>query len=166
MSTLIIAKNTTSDGTDNIMQTSVTILRAFTMCGTISPFYCCDNSFIRNFVNVYCPNTMCLGIFFSQKNSQSIERSDYQCPQFKSTCRVRKIPCEEQIKSSVEVWPHDLQLWTDAKLKSTCFWRFALSNMSKRKMFISFFEENYPLITIKHTPARCIKGKKKLTYLA
>ena len=107
MSTLIIAKNTTSAGTDNIMQTSVTILRAFTMCGTISPFYCCDNSFIRSFVNVYCPNTMCLGIFFSQKISQSIEGSDYQCPQFKSTCRVRKIPCEEQIKSfcwSLTAW--------------------------------------------------------------
>ena len=99
MSNLIIAKNTTSAGTDNIMQTSVTFLRAFTMCGTISPFYCCDNSFIKNFVNVYCPNTMCLSIFFLTKVSQSLERSDYQCPQFKSTCRVRNFPCEEQISS-------------------------------------------------------------------
>ena len=32
--------------------------------------------------------------------------------------------------------------------------------MSIRKMFISFFEETYPLITIKHTPALAIKGKK------
>ena len=68
MSTLIIAKNTTSTGTDNNMQTSVTLLRAFTMCGTIGPFYCFDNSFIKNFVNVYCPNTMCLGIFFLRKS--------------------------------------------------------------------------------------------------
>ena len=36
--------------------------------------------------------------------------------------------------------------------------------MSKRKMFISFFEENYPPITIKHTPARAIKGKKTLNF--
>ena len=99
MSNLIIAKNTTSAGTDNIMQTSVTFLRAFTMCGTISPFSGCDNSFIKNFVNVYCPNTMCLSIFFLTKVSQSLERSDYQCPQFKSTCRVRNFPCEEQISS-------------------------------------------------------------------
>ena len=68
MSNLIIAKNTTSAGTDNNMQTSVTLLRAFTMCGTIGPFYCFDNSFIKNFVNVYCPNTMCLGIFFLTKS--------------------------------------------------------------------------------------------------
>ena len=68
MSTLIIAKNTTATGTDNNMQTSVTLLGAFTMCGTISSFYCCDNIFIRNFVNVYCPNTMCLGIFFFTKS--------------------------------------------------------------------------------------------------
>ena len=68
MSTLIIAKNTTSAGTDTIMQTSVTLLRAFTMCGTISPFYCCDNSFIKSFVNVNCPNTMCLGIIFSTES--------------------------------------------------------------------------------------------------
>ena len=99
MSTLITAKDTTSAGTDNIMQTSVTLLRAFTMCGTISPFYCFDNSFIKSFVNVCCPNTMCLGIFFSRKVSQSHERSDYQCPQFMSTCRVRNIPCDEQINS-------------------------------------------------------------------
>ena len=162
MSTLIIAKNTTSAGTDNIMQTSVTILRAFTMCGTISPFYCCDNSFIRSFVNVYCPNTMCLGIFFSQKISQSIEGSDYQCPQFKSTCRVRNIPCEEQINSFFfEVWASDLHLRTDAKINSRFYWRFPLSNKSKREMSISIFEENYPLITMKHTPTCAQKVKKK-----
>ena len=81
------------------MQTNVTLLRALRMCGTISPFYCCDNSLIKSFVNVYCPNTMRLGIFFSQKVSQSLDRSDYQCPQIKSTCQVRNTPCEEQINS-------------------------------------------------------------------
>ena len=66
----------------------------------------------------------------------------------------------------VDVWPSVLHLWTDANLKSTCFRRFVMSNMSKRKMFIPFFEENYPLITIKHTPARTQKGKKNNSFLA
>ena len=63
------------------------------------PFFCCDNRFIKSFVNVYCPHTMCLGIFFSHRVSQSLERGDYQCPQLRSTCRVRNILCEEQINS-------------------------------------------------------------------
>ena len=38
------------------------------MCGTVSPFYCCDNSFNKSFVNVFCPQTMSLGIFCFTKS--------------------------------------------------------------------------------------------------
>ena len=68
MSTLIIANFTKSTRTDISLQTSVTLLRAFTMFGTISPIYWCDKLFIKTFRNVYCPNTMCLAILSFTKS--------------------------------------------------------------------------------------------------
>ena len=167
MSNLIIAKNTTSTGTDNNMQTTVTLLRAFTMCGTISSFYCCDNSFIISFVNVYCPNTMSLGIFFFTKSlpnawkkwlSMSLIQVHLPSPQY-SLWRRKKIVllkfdrliyfCEQMKNSSQHVFG-DLYC-------PTC---------PNGKCSSAFLEKKNPLITIKPTSAGAQKGKKNSTFSA
>ena len=56
-----------------------------------------DNSIMKFFGNVYCPKTMCSDILRVHKQTfQSLERSDYQCPQCSSKFQVRNFPFEEQ----------------------------------------------------------------------
>ena len=67
------------------------------MCSTDCSY---DNSAIIIIGDVYCPNTKCLGkICLHKKTSQSLGRSDYQCPQCASVCQVRNIPFEDQTNS-------------------------------------------------------------------
>ena len=49
---------------------------------------------------MYCPNTMCLGkLCLHKKTFQSLDRSDYQCPQCASVCQVGNILFQEQTNS-------------------------------------------------------------------
>ena len=67
------------------------------MCSAFAPDYRYDNSIIKFIGNVYCPNTMCSGILcVHQKTFQSLDKSDYQCPQCESTCHVRNILFEQK----------------------------------------------------------------------
>ena len=82
------------------MLTSVTFLRAITMCSAFTPDCGHDNSNIIPIGDVYCPNTKCLGeLCLHRKTFESLGRSDSQCPQCGSVCQVRTIPFEEQINS-------------------------------------------------------------------
>ena len=82
------------------MLTSVTFLRAITMCSAFTPDCGYDNSTIILIGDVYCPNTKCLDkLCLHKKTFQSLGRSDYQCPQCASVCQVRNIPFEEQTNS-------------------------------------------------------------------
>ena len=44
-----------------------------------------------------CASILCV----HEKTSRSLGRSDYQCPQYTNTCRIRNIPFEKQTNSSV-----------------------------------------------------------------
>ena len=61
LSTLINAKFTISTTTDFTLQTSVKYLRAIAMCSAFTPDCGHDNSTIILIVDLYCPNTGCLG---------------------------------------------------------------------------------------------------------
>ena len=70
------------------------------MCSASTPNCGYDNSAIILIADVYCPNTKCLGkLCLHKKTFQSLGRSDYQCPQCASGCRVRNIPLEDQSNS-------------------------------------------------------------------
>ena len=70
------------------------------MCSAFTPDCGYDNSTIIFIADVYCPNTKCLGkVCLHKKTFQSLNRSDFQCPQFASVCQVRNIPFEEQTYS-------------------------------------------------------------------
>ena len=83
-----------------VLPTSVTFLRAITMCSAFTPDCAYDNSAILISGDVYSANTKCLGkLCLHKKTFQSRGRSDYQCPQWASMCQVRNIPFECQTKS-------------------------------------------------------------------
>ena len=100
LSTLTIAKQTTSTRTDITLQTSVKKLRAITMCSTFTPYCRYDTNINKLIGDVYCPNTMCSRVLYvHRKIFHSCERSEYQCPQYQSTCQLRNIPSEQQRNS-------------------------------------------------------------------
>ena len=100
MSTLTIVKFTIFTRTDITLQTSVKNLRAITMCSEFTPHCGYYKRIIILIGDLYCPNTMCSGIFCLHKLTfQSLGRSDYQCPQCASVCQVRIIPFEDQTNS-------------------------------------------------------------------
>ena len=100
LSTSSIAKVTISTRTDITLQTSVKLLRAFTMCSAFTPDYGYDNSNIILIGDVNCPETECSGkLGVHKKTFQSLGRSDYQCPQCASVYQVRNIPFEDQTNS-------------------------------------------------------------------
>ena len=79
LSTLTIAKMTTSTRTDIMLQTSMKLLRAITMCSTFTPDCRYDKSLINLITNVFCPNTMSSGILcLDKKTFHSLPGSDYQ----------------------------------------------------------------------------------------
>ena len=83
-----------------LLPTSVTFLRAITMCSAISPECGYNNSPVIFTADVSCPNTKCLGkLCLHKKTFQSLSRSDYQCPQCESLCQVRNILFEDQENS-------------------------------------------------------------------
>ena len=70
------------------------------MCSAFNPDCGYDNSTIILIGDVYCPKTNCSGkLCLHKKTSQSLGRSDYQCPQCASLCQVRNIPFEHQTNS-------------------------------------------------------------------
>ena len=102
LSTWVTAKSNTSTRINFLLLTSVTFLRAIRMCSAFTPDCGYENSTIILIRNVYCPNTKCLGKHcLHKKTFQSLDRSDYQCPQCPSVCQVRNIPFEEQTNSYI-----------------------------------------------------------------
>ena len=100
LSTWVFAKSNSSTRIDILLLTSVTFLRAITMCSAFTPDCGYDNSTIILIGDVYCPNTNCLGkLCLHKKTFEYLGRSDYDCPQCASVCKVRNIPFEEQIIS-------------------------------------------------------------------
>ena len=100
LSTWVTAKSNFSTRIDFLLHTSVTILRAITMCSAFTPDCGYENSIIILIGDVYCPNRKCLGkLCLHKKNFQSLGRSDYQFPQCASVCQVRNIPFECQTNS-------------------------------------------------------------------
>ena len=100
LSTWVTVKSNISTRIDFLLLTSVTFLRAITLCSAFTPDCGYDISAIILIGDVYCPNTKCLGkLCLHKKTFQSLGRSNYQCPQCGSVCQVRNIPFEEQINS-------------------------------------------------------------------
>ena len=100
LSTWATAKSNISTRIDFLLLTSVTFLRAITMCSAFTPDCGHDKSTIILTGDVYWPNTKCSGKLCLQKKTfQSLGRSDYQCLHCASVCQVRNIPFEEQTKS-------------------------------------------------------------------
>ena len=100
LSTLTIAKFTSSTTTDITLQIIVKYLKAITMCSAFTPYCGYDNSTIILIGDVYCPITKCsCKLHLHKKTFQSLGRSVYQCPQCASVRQVRKFPFEEQTNS-------------------------------------------------------------------
>ena len=79
------------------MLTSVTFLKAITMCSAFTPDCGYDKSTNIFIGDVYCPNAKCSDkLFLHKRTFQSLGRSDYQCPQCATVCQVRNIPFEVQ----------------------------------------------------------------------
>ena len=61
------------------------------MCSAFTPDCGYDISTIILIVDVFCPNTKCLGkLCLPKKTFQSLGRSDYQCPHCGSVCQFAK----------------------------------------------------------------------------
>ena len=100
LATWVTAKSINSTRIDFLLLTSVTFLRALTMCSAFTPDCGYDIITIIFIGDVYCPNTKCLGkLCLHKKSFQSLGRSDYQCPQCASVCQVRNFPFEDQTNS-------------------------------------------------------------------
>ena len=98
--TWVTAKSNISTGIDFLLLTSVTFLRANTMCSAFTPDCVYEYSTINLIGDVYCPNTKCLGkLCMHKKTFQSLGRSDYESPQCASVCHLRNIPFDEQRNS-------------------------------------------------------------------
>ena len=98
LSTWVTAKSNISTRIDILLLTSVTFLRAITMCSVFTPD--CGYDKIIFFGDVYCPNTKCLGkLCLHKKTFQYLGRSDSQCQQCGSVCQVRIFPFEDQTNS-------------------------------------------------------------------
>ena len=70
------------------------------MCGAFTPDYGYDSSTTILIMDVLCPNTRCSGkLCLHKETSQSLGRSDYQCPQCASVCQVRNSYFEDQTNS-------------------------------------------------------------------
>ena len=67
------------------------------MCIAFTPDCGYDKSTTNLIGEVYCPNAKNSGkLCLPKKASQSLCKSDYQCPQCESVCQVRKITSEDQ----------------------------------------------------------------------
>ena len=96
LSNWVTAKSNISTRINFLLPTSVTFLRAITMCSTLNPDCGYDNSTIILIGDVYCPITKCLGKFCQHKKTfQSLRRSDYYSAQCAYVCQVRSISFED-----------------------------------------------------------------------
>ena len=70
------------------------------MCSAFTPGFRYDKSITKLFGIVYCPSTMySVKLSLQKKTFQSLDRSDYHCPQSASTCQLLNNPSEEQTNS-------------------------------------------------------------------
>ena len=70
------------------------------MCSAFTPDCGYNISTVNLIGDVYCPITKCSGrICLHKETFQSLDRSDYQCPQCGSVCQVRNILFEDQRNS-------------------------------------------------------------------
>ena len=98
LSTWVTVKSNKSTGIDFLLLTSVTFLRAITMCSAFTPDCGYDNNTIILIGDVYFPNTKWFGkLCLHKRTFQSLGRSDYQFPQSGFVCQVRNTPFQEQI---------------------------------------------------------------------
>ena len=129
LSNLTIVNFTVSTRTDITLQTSVKKLRAIKMCSAFNPDCGYNNSTIILIGDVYCPNTKCSGRFcLHKKTFQSLDRSDYQCPQCGSVCQVRNIPSEDQKSSFFLSLGQGVYIFEETPNQfKICYWRCLLS---------------------------------------
>ena len=100
LSTWVTAKSNISERINLWLLTSVTFLRAITLCNAFTLDCGYEKITISLIGDVYCPITKCLSKFcLHKKTSQSLGRSDYQCPQCASVSQVRTFLFEEQTNS-------------------------------------------------------------------
>ena len=100
LSTCVTAESNICTRIDFLLLSSVTFLRAITICSAFTADCAYDNSTIILIRDVYCPNTKFWGkLCLHKKTFRSLGRSDYQCPQCASVCQVRNIPFEDQTNS-------------------------------------------------------------------
>ena len=130
LSTWVTEKSNISKRIDFLLLTSVTFLRAITMCSAFNPDCGYDNSTIILIVDVYCPNTKCLGkLCLHKKTFQSLGRSDYQCPRSGSVHQVRNIPSADRSNKFLFLvaLSRGVHFWREPKISSRCYWRCLLS---------------------------------------
>ena len=100
LSNCVTAKSNISTRIDFLLLTTVTFLRAITMCSAFNPDCVYANGTIILIEDVYCSNTKCSGkLCLHIKTFQSLGRSHYQCQQCTSMCQVRNNPFDDQMKS-------------------------------------------------------------------
>ena len=97
LSTCVSAKLNISTRIDSLLHTSVTFLRAISMCSAFIPDCGYDNRTIILIWDVYCPKTKCsCKHCLHRKTFQTLGRSYYQSPHSSSVCQVCNIPFEDQ----------------------------------------------------------------------
>ena len=92
------------------------------MCNAFTPDCGYDNSTIILIGDVFCPNTKCLcTLCLHKKTFQSLDRSNYQCPQCGSVCQVRNFFLKiKQITFSCRL-VKDFTFLKEPKIISRCY---------------------------------------------
>ena len=96
LSTWVTAKSNTSKRIDLLLLSSITFLRATTMCSEFDRDCGYDQSNFILIGDVYCPITKCsCKLCLHKKTFESRGRSHYQCPHCASVSHVRNISLED-----------------------------------------------------------------------
>ena len=129
------------------------------------------------FIGVIKPSSKLLGTcivriqcvylyFLSQKVFQSLERNDYQFPQFKSTYRIHKIPCEEQKNSFFLECNRVIYICEEMKNQFKLLLEICIvQHVPTENVYLHFCRN----LSDNHNQAYtslCPKGQKKFTFLA
>ena len=118
------------------------------MCSTFTPDCGYDISTIILNGDVYCPNTKCSDkLCLHEKVFQTLDRSDYQCPQRASVFQLPNNPFEDHKKSFFLVACSMILLfWRESKINSRSYWSCVFSwkvLFQQRKMRICWRLCNY-----------------------
>ena len=141
LSTWVTAKSNISTRIDFLLLTSVTFLRAITMCNAFTPDCGYNNSTVFLIGDVYCRNTTCLGKLCLHKKKLSSSRQKRLSMPATRIC----VPGAEYSfwRSNnflfLVAWSRRLQFWRESKINSRCLWRRVLSRWvlsQQRKMQI------------------------------